>query len=907
MDKKVTNPVPDDLAPLADQIKALAIKGQGTEALKECVLKGLKPAFQAGRKDIERDVKSRKIKGLEAAHLLSDAMDQTIRDLCILTTESVFLPGNRTSSENISIVATGGYGRGQLAFYSDIDIMFLIPYKAGPWVENVTEFMLQVLWDLGLKVGYSLRTIDECIQISRQDLSVRTAVLDARFLAGDEALFQKTWKRFQKEVISGNEKSFVEGRLAERDARHAKLGDSRYVVEPNLKEGKGGLRDLHTLYWIGRFLYGVDDIAGLVKKKVLRSDEAALFHRAENFLWTVRQALHLLAGHGEERLTFDMQLALAKELGYRDRPNLSAIERFMKHYYYTAKAVGDLTRIFCAILEARHQKKRLIDWKVFSKRPKVEDFRLEDGRLGFSDVKRVQKNPVQMLQIFSVADKNGYDIHPDALRLITRNRRLIDNRLRRDPEANDIFMEILTSRHDPETGLRRMNEAGVLGRFITDFGRIVAHTQHDMYHSYTVDEHTIRAIGLLSQIEKGELSDIQTLGSDVAGGITSRAVLYLSLFLHDIAKGRGGNHSILGEKIAHSLGPRLGLTPGEVEQVAWLVRNHLLMSSVAFKFDIADPKTVKDFTDQVSTLDRLRLLTVLTIADIMAVGPKTWTSWKHRLLSDLYNVSKPLLAGETSEKAFAAMAREKQAALKKALKGWSPKQFKEITSLLPTSYWLGDRTDIQANEAGLLAKAAARKGKVAVGITPHKETNVIRISAVSKEDPAIFSKLAGAMASRSLNIADARSYTLKDGRLLNSFVVAPPAGDSGWDPQWKKDLTKFLLPLVENPSQDIRLPERKSLLKNQVSYFTVEPRISFDNEVSTAYTVLEVNARDRIGLLYDLTKVLVGHGCAIFSAHVATYGERAVDVFYIQDKKGEKILNKKSHSKLADALLEAVG
>ena len=887
-----------------EDIKSLAVEGQPYDVQRARVVGFLKPKFLDQKAQIARALKQRKITGLEAARRLSDVMDETITALDRLAREEVFQTGGRTSSEHICLVATGGYGRRQLAFYSDIDVMFLIPYKPGPWVEKVTEFMLQVLWDLGLTVGHALRTGDDCIQMAEGDISIKTSLLDARYLTGEKKLFEKFEKKFRKKIISGKGRQFVEDKLEERDRRHQRMGNSRYVVEPNLKEGKGGLRDLHTLFWLARFLYRVEDISGLVLKKIFTSKELETFRRAENFLWTVRQHLHLQNGRAEERVTFDMQLALAKEFRYQDHPGLNKVERFMKHYFLIAKDVGDLTRIFCALLEERHQKKSLLDWAPLPLKTKVEGFRLVGGRLTVADKKDFQKNPANMIRIFAVADRHGYDIHPDALKLITSHRQLIDARLRRDPAACDAFMEVLTSRHDPETSLRRMNEAGVLGRFITDFGRAVAQTQHDMYHYYTVDEHTIRAIGILARIEKGQLNEVQTLGSEITGTIMSRSALYMALFLHDIAKGRGGDHSELGEQIAHSLCPRLGFTKGETDLVAWLVRDHLLMSNVAFKRDLSDDETIKTFTKKVKTLERLRLLAVLTIADIMAVGPKIWTAWKHRLLSDLYEISKPWFSQESIKKARAAQNREKKEALARVLKKERVSGLKDLLALFPENYWMADRTSIQAQEAVLVKRHSGNK--IAVEIGPQEGSEIFRVSVVSQDGSGLFSNLAGALASFGINILDARGFTLTDRRRLTSFVVENPPSDLFSSKEKQKKLKTVLRSLAVDELQSFQIVRKKSLIRDRRTVFEVPSRVRFDNQVSSAFTLLEVKGRDKIGLLHQLAQVLVRHGCAIFNAHVATFGDRAVDVFYLQDRDGKKILDPEKLDEMETALRQAI-
>ncbi|CAN0534427.1 unnamed protein product, partial [Laminaria digitata] len=418
---------------------------------------------------------------------------------------------------------------GELAPCSDIDLLFVLPYKETARQEQVIEYILYMMWDLKLKVGQATRSIDECIRLARGDLTIRTAMLESRYLWGDKKLYNELRRRFYAEVAESSGPEFVEEKLAERDARHEKLGGSRYVLEPNIKEGKGGLRDLQTLYWIAKYLYKVDEIAAVVDRGVLTKKEAHRFDRAHRFLWDVRCHLHFLAGRGEDRLTFDVQSEIANLLGYRDRAGARGVERFMKHYYLIAKEIGDLTRIFCAALEAEHQRKprfRLPSIGLFQK--SIEGFEVEGGRLNIGKAREFVEDPVKILRLFHAAQAEELDIHPRALRAITRNLNVIDT-IRDDAEANRLFTEMLTSDIDPEKALRRLNEAGVFGKFVPDFGRVVAQMQHDMYHVYTVDEHTVFAIGILHGVEKGKYVEDMPISSEVVHKVQSRRALYVSV------------------------------------------------------------------------------------------------------------------------------------------------------------------------------------------------------------------------------------------------------------------------------------------------------------------------------------------------------------------------------------------
>jgi len=520
----------------------------------------------------------------------------------------------------------------------------------------VVEAMLYVLWDLKLKVGHATRSVEECLREAGADMTIRTSLLEARFLFGARELFDSLVERFDKEIVAPSAPAFVDAKLKERDGRVAKAGASRYLVEPNVKDGKGGLRDLNTLFWIAKYVYRVREPQELVKAGLFTPEEFRQFALCEEFLWRVRCHLHFVTGRAEERLSFDLQRVIAERIGFAGRGGLSAVERFMKAYFRIAKDVGDLTAIVCAELEARQAKRRPVLDRMFGRFRRRrggalegEDFVIDNDRINVRSDQAFERDPVNLIRLFWLADRHNMPIHPDATRLATRSLRLINPSLRNDPEANRLFLDIITSRNAPEVVLRRMNEAGVLGRFVPDFGRIVSMMQFNMYHHYTVDEHLIQAIGVLTEIEAGHLGSEHPLANQIFGTIRNRRALYVAVFLHDIAKGRPDDHSEAGAAIARKLGPRFGLTEAEIDTVAWLVEHHLLMSNTAQSRDLSDPATIKSFAEVVQTMERLKLLLVLTIADIKAVGPGTWTGWKGQLLRNLYHETEVMLGGGAAD------------------------------------------------------------------------------------------------------------------------------------------------------------------------------------------------------------------------------------------------------------------
>ena len=594
-------------------------------------------ALEQGREEIARRFALEPGRGRVIAASYCFLADQIVRLAYDLVTTRIH-PRPPGSACRVSVVGLGGTGRGEMAPFSDLDLMFLVPERGSPWCEQVIETLLYILWDLKLKVGQSVRTLDQMISAAKEDVTIRTALLEARWIWGDEDLHDAAMRRFQADIVAGSARDYVAAKLGERDARHERMGDSRYVVEPNVKDGKGGLRDLHTLYWIGKYAFGVEQPAELVDRGLFSTAEFRRFERAERFFWSVRCHLHLMAGRAEERLGFEMQRQIAEAMRYSDRPGKSAVERFMQFYFLNARAVGDLTGLFLAQLdEQMGAKGRRFALPTFTRKPKhLNGFTLDRGRLSIPKDDWFSDDPVRLVELFALAARQRLEIHPGAMRAATRDARLVDA-VRDDPRANALFLDVLTARDNPDGVLRWMNEAGVFGRFVPDFGRVVAQMQFDMYHHYTVDEHSIRAIGLLSRIERGELADDHPLSTALFKQIASRRVLYIAVLLHDIAKGRGGDHSELGAEVALELCPRFGLDEAETETVAWLVRYHLLLSNTAFRRDITDPKTADDFVRIVQSPERLRLLLILTVVDIRAVGPTTWNDWKRQLLRTLFD------------------------------------------------------------------------------------------------------------------------------------------------------------------------------------------------------------------------------------------------------------------------------
>jgi [protein-PII] uridylyltransferase len=894
---------------LRRDLTALARAAGGDRTgLRKAALASVRTGFLAAREKVKAGMDSGMSPGLAVARALSALQDTTIQVLYDFAVRHFYPAPNPTTSERLAIVATGGYGRGLLAPASDIDLLFIRPFKETAWDESVIEFILHMLWDMGLKVGHATRSVAECVRLGKQDMTIRTSLLEARFLWGDRPLYEELRKRFWSEIALGSGQDFLAAKLAERDERHLRQGESRYLVEPNVKDGKGGLRDLQTLYWIGKYLYRVSDASDLVHHGVFTKDEFKTFQKAEAYLWTVRCHLHYLTGRAEERLSFDVQPELAARLGHSDANLHRAVERFMRSYFLVAKDVGDLTRIFCAALEEQNRKTQSILARYIPGflrlRPSSEDFFVENGRLA-ARPGLFKENPVNLIRLFQVADSKSLDVRPATLRAVTRQLDLIGDNLRNDEEANRLFLEILCSRRDPERALRRMNEAGVMGRFMPEFGRVVALMQFNMYHHYTVDEHLLVTIGNLARIERGELQEELPLVSDLIKRVKSREVLYVAGLMHDMAKGLPGDHSQIGAAMAESVCPRLGLSPSDTATVSWLVRNHLVMSDAAQKRDVSDPKTVQNFVRVVQTPERLRLLLVLTAADIRAVGPGVWNGWKAQLLRELYFEAETLMSGGDSSPARGARIEGAKKALEDHLDDFSEPQRRHALTRHYDPYWLafdGSELDFHAR---LMRDADAKQQKLAVGAREESSTGVTEVVIYTPDHPGLFSRLAGAISVSNGSIVGAKIFTTSDGYALDVFRVQDIGGthfgDGGRIDRLRLTIAKTLAGEIKPRAALAKRPPGR-----RAAAFKTRSRVNFDNDASIASTLIEVESADRVGLLYEITRALFEAGLSISSAVVATYGELAVDSFYVRDGFGQKITSNERLTAIESRLMKAL-
>jgi [protein-PII] uridylyltransferase len=834
----------------------------------------------------------------------ADLTDTIIRAALEVITTHLHPLSSPTDAERLTVLAVGGYGRAEMAPFSDADLLFLTPWKTTPRAESVIESLLYILWDLKLKVGHSSRTVKECLRLGREDITIRTALLEHRYIAGDRALAAELDDKLWSDLFRNTGRAFIEAKLVERAERHKRQGGQRYVLEPNVKEGKGGLRDLQTLYWIGKYLHRVPDAAGLVGAGLFTAEEFATFTRAEDFLWAVRCHLHLIAGRAMDQLTFDMQVEVAARMGYRDQGGRRAVEHFMQAYFRHATKVGELTRVFLTELEARHAKPEAMLAGLFRRSGKMRaGFKLVQGRIDAASAEVFLADKLNLLRVFEDGLRTGYLLHPNVMRLIAANLNLIDDGMRDDPEATRIFLDLMLAHGNPERALRQMNELGVLGAFIPEFEPIVAMMQFNVYHHFTVDEHIIQCISTLAQIERGELVEELPVVSGILKEGVNRRVLYVALLTHDMGKGRPEDHSILGAQIARRVAPSLGLDAEETETVEWLVRYHLLMSDMAQKRDIGDPRTVRDFAKAVKTRKRLDLLTVLTVCDIRGVGPGTWNNWKAMLLRQLYRDTADALEGGLENVNREKREDEAKRLLRTHLSDWSEADLAAELSRHYAPYWQGLSTEAQAVFATLLQ--GLPDNEIRIDLHPEPTRDATRACFALVDHPGIFSRLAGALALVGANVVDARTYTSKDGFATAVFWVQDIEGKP-----YEVSRLPRLRQMIERTLKGEVLPRDaladRDKVKKRDREFRFPTHITFDNEGSEIYTIIEVDTRDRPGLLFDLTRTLAVNNIYIASAVIATYGAQVVDSFYVKDMFGLKLHQKHRQETLEKKLRQAI-
>jgi [protein-PII] uridylyltransferase len=906
-------PAPEDAATVLT--KALQqVRAEYGGMPREAVLATFRRHLARIQQVVRDDFETYRMAGVEAAQRLADLTDGVVH---VLYEHAVAeITGGDGLTDRVSIAATGGYGRRMLAPFSDIDLLFLAPDEPEPATLRVIEFMLYFMWDLGLKVGHATRSIAHCLADADEDVTIRTSLLDARRIAGNGPLFEEFLGRFEEARRLAGPGAFITAKQAERTERHRRFGESAFLVEPNIKEGRGGLRDLQTLYWMVRAAFGPftpNEMVGENHLKLLDAQETRRLRRSWDFLWTVRFHIHYVSGRAEDRLTFDLQPVVGARMGYTRHGRQDGVERFMRHYFLTARDVTRITRVVEPAVIRQSVGEPAVQTEPDPALMKA-GFILADGQIKPLRGEDFADQPIMMLRILKLARDRRLALHPLALRSMIRHERNAVS-LRGNAEAGELFLELVCGQ-DPDgkpdgaKWLSIMNESGIIGRLLPDWARIVGQMQFDTYHIFTVDEHTIEAVRILNTLERGKLLDVAPVASGLIEDLQSRRALYMAMLLHDVAKGRGGDHSILGADVALAVGPQLGLSAEETETVSWLVLHHLLLSQTAFKRDIDDPKTIMDLAEVVQSPERLKLLLVLTVADMRAVSPRVWNGWKATLLREIYSRVAEVLAGglSTTERDVRVKRAKESADEIMQRHNWVKKDRDFFLGLGYPGYWLSFDPETHMRHARTVRDAEARQAPLTVETEPLPARAVTEVTVYAADHAGLFSRIAGALAVAGASIVDARIHTLTNGMALDTFWVQDAAGGAFDQPH---RLAKLYVLIEQSLSGHLRLQQEipklaEALLGRRMRAIHVPPRVVIDNRASNAHTVLEVNGRDRPGLLHDVTSAISEQGLQIASAHVTTYGVRAVDVFYVKDVFGLKVDNERKLATLRDALLAAL-
>ena len=790
-----------------------------------------------------------------------------------------------------TLLAIGGYGRGELNPHSDIDIMFLC--RDEEEAKRSPEILYQ-LWDAGLDVGYSVRTVKECVTLGRQDIKIRTSLLESRLIAGDPALYDLFLRTMQSEMFYGKADAFIREKLADRNATRLKYGGSLYLREPNVKEGAGGLRDLHTALWIAFVRFRVASLAELASRGIITEGQYAVVLRSRNFLWTVRNELHYLSGRKNDHLTFDLQEQAAAQFRYRDSAHLLAVERFMKAYFLHARNIREFLNIVSsAALPASSRR-----W--FGRTQRMGPFSLVGRTLIPAPGTACTGDPALLMTAFALVQTHHASFS-DQLSALVRGCRIGDSE-RSSPAASPVFLSILNNPDNLSETLTRMKELRFLGRYLPEFRAVQALARHDYYHKYTVDEHILIAIRNLEELWHGRSSAPATL-SDALRGLGKKWVLMLSVLLHDLGKAYRTDHEYHGVDLAEKILDRLGVAGEDRERVLFLIRNHLLMSNLSQRRELSDRKVITNFARRVRDRENLALLYLLTYADISAVNPTAWTQWKAALLQDLYlkTVNHFESSGQGGEGEHARLIAASTRIRKAAEKLFAPQEIDDFLVAMPDQYLLSTSVRKVTDHLALMKRLPTEQLVIQYRHDPEKGYTELTVCAYDAY--GMFYRTAGAIASKNLNILRAQVFTSKNGVMIDTFQVTDPDGNiCVYDDAWESVRTELRAALMSKS----RPPEPGPYLTERSAPGAITPLVEFDNDTSDAFTIIDITARDRVGFLYRVTKTLYELNLDIGSAKIVTEGARVLDSFYITDLLRKKITDSVRLEKIRDSLLKVL-
>jgi len=817
------------------------------------------------------------------AHASGEAMMHTMCDDVDALLIKLWKEKAPHASQSIDLVAVGGYGRGELAPQSDWDIWFLVPDNMDEALGKEIESFLYVLWDLGAKIGHAVRSVEQTMQHVKEDWSSATAALEARLLCGKG----KTFKAMQERLavfFQRKKKAFVEAKLQEFTARHHRAGGTAFLMEPDIKESKGGLRDAQAVFWMAKAWYGTENHSSLIELGALSPTELTHLNTARDFLWKCRAGLHLAMKRATDRLGFEQQAMLADRLGYKTDKHHPAVELFMKDYFRHA---GRIARVSGMLY--RHFQEQLHP-QYFSFEHNLEDgFTLEGQRVGIQHANIFKDNPIRLLNIFHLSQLDHRHLSSQASRQIRADVMLIDDDFRANPQAHQMFLTILRDRRNVAWTLREMNNTGVLGRFIPEFRDVVGLGQFNRYHAYTVDEHTLRAVAEARNFFHGIHATRLLLAHEVWHKISRPELLYLALIFHDIAKGMPGDHSENGEVLAYHFCQKLGLNQDAAELVGWLVREHLTMAVTSQRFDLSDPEVIRQFAEKVLDIERLNYLFLLTVADIAAVGPNVWNDWKGSLLSELYyGASHSLMQG--GEQGVSQQERRNERVhtrIESTLSKEKDSCKEALRAILQALPW---RCVMHFPPRQLLVLGHLffkESDDAAIKLHVDEINNETLVMVLAKDQENVFTALTSVLATGHRNVLAAQAFFLDDGRILDVFHVqgadekALSIEDDlqrlqqRLEDVLKKGFAQHMMPTV--------VPQSKiTVLMRQVPVHAHELSLA-----SSHQTAVEVTASDQPGLLTRLSWVISELGFTLKGANITTFGERVVDVFFVEDKHGE--------------------
>ena len=807
----------------------------------------------------------------------------------------------------LALVAVGGYGRRELNPYSDLDLMFLYSGKDSKVVEEVANRLLYFLWDLRLDVGYSVRTLSDCVEMAGNDLTVKTALLDARLLTGSDALYRDLKKLMVTQVLAKRSDFFISEKLDELKKRREKYGSSVYILEPNIKEGEGCLRDLHTAMWVAKIKYKVDEPRELVIKGVVSEEELGIYYSSLSYLWRIRNELHYLAGRKNDQLTFEAQTSIARFFGYEDRGKTLAVEQFMQDFYLHANRVEHFSSLLITKCSQREDSARKI-LGYFTRRPVGDGFYVMKGELVVPDESVIAKDPVRLIKIFEYAQKQGVGIGLNAKGLIRENLDLVNDKFRRSKEANASFFNILQSEKRVSETLQQMHHLGFLNRFIPEFERIYCKVQHDVYHIYTVDTHTLFAVDEIARLWRGEHRDTLPLLSQLSLEVDKRWLLLLAVLLHDVGKGGGGGHAEVGAELSRTIARRMGLSKEDSERLQFLVRNHLLLAHIAQRRDLHDERMIIQFARQMEKSENLKMLYLLTYADIKAVGPEVWTEWKALLLQELYEKAFQVLErGDFKLEASGDRVKRVKRAIFELLSDDYPAQLiKDELLALTTRHLLSYAPEVIAGHVRTLLSLP--DNLVVLKLSHETDKGYTNCTVCAYDVPGLFSMITGVMAANGMNILGAQIHTNTNEKVLDILQVNSPQGfviteETRWE-RFEKDLRQVLEGKVR-VSALVAKRHRPSILTEKAKP-TVPARVEIDNEVSSEYTVIDIYAHDQIGLLYSITSTLTRLGLYIGVSKISTKVDQVADVFYVKDIFGQKLSDPGKLEEIRRELLAAV-